>query len=380
MSIEFDTSWSYYLVVEAQKVAVFDSSLYGLCSGLLSMTVRSIKNGDSKIEINNAFNSAGKTSSVEVFSSPIGKGEKCDVGLELLDLESTINIFDVCLVDVSNQRVKIASLVLLPVTQELYPVTFIIGSPRSGTSAVGNLVQRSFDVKSHGEAHVANAFQELIEHSKKLFDSSLAVSSKGILINEVPALYIEAQLVLNFRQLYQRFYSNQPIVDKTPGIKMIECLPLLFKVFPHAKVICCQRRGIENISSRMRKFPKVPFEGHCKQWKRSILLWQKMKQTLNESLGHSQWCMQIEQFNLASNPQTVISELLTFLDMPSSKDKMLNRYLERHTPQKTSKGPEHVLSFQNIDWTEEQKESFLSHCGAFMHSIGYSLDESYYLG
>jgi hypothetical protein len=69
----------------------------------------------------------------------------------------------------------------------------------------------------------------------------------------------------------------------------------------------------------------------------------------SEGVGHSQWCMQIEQFELANNPQTVVSELLTFIDMPLSKDKMLNGYLERNTPQKTSLGPKHVLSFQSID-------------------------------
>jgi hypothetical protein len=378
MSIEFENSWSYYLVVEAQNAVVIDSSLYGLCDGQLSITINSLKNDDSKIEVTDTFNYARKVSSVEVFLSSSEKGNKCEIDLELDDLEPAINIFDVCLVDSLNERIRIASLVLLPITQELYPVTFIIGSPRSGTSAVGNLVQRAFDIKSHGEAHVAQAFQELIDHSKNYFDSSLAVLKKGNLIQEVSALYIEAQLVLNLRQLYQRFYNNQPIVDKTPGIKMIECLPLLFKVFPQAKVIYCQRRGIENISSRIRKFTNVPFEGHCKQWKRTVLLWQKMKLSISDGVGHSQWCLQIEQFDLASNPQKIVKELLTFLGMPLNKEKTLNAYLERNTPQKTSLGPEHVLSFQSIDWTEEQKEIFLFHCETLMRSIGYSLDDSYY--
>jgi hypothetical protein len=379
MSIAFDHNWSYYLVNTAQNLAVIDSPLYGICNGKLSLTVKSLTRGESKLEVTDALNAAQKISSIEVFSHSLEVGCKCDVGLELFDLAPAISIFDVNLVDEHNGSVKIASLVLLPITQDIQPVTFIVGSPRSGTSAVGKLVQLAYDIKSHGEAHVAQAFQGLIEQANAFFTHSSAASAKGTLLREVPALYVEAQLVLNLRELYQRFYPGQAIIDKTPGIKMLECLSLLFKVFPHAKVIYCQRRGIENISSRMRKFEKVSFEGHCRQWKRSITIWQEMKTIVDRDLGHSEWCMPIEQFELAKRPEKVIKELLVFLDIPLNKQQKLNRYIKTSSPQKTSEGPEQAHSLQSIKWTQEQKALFLLHCEDLMQSNGYSLDESYYL-
>jgi hypothetical protein len=379
MSIEFDNSWSYYLVNEAQNSALIDSPLYGVCDGQLSLTVRSLKSGDPKLEVTDALNSTQKISSIEVFSTFLEEGCKCEVGLELFDLAPAISIFDLCLVDGVNSRVKIASLVMLPMTSDIRPVTFVVGSPRSGTTAIGNLVQLAYDTKVHGESHVGQAFQELIEKGNAFFNHSSAALDKGTLVQEVPALYIEAQLVLNLRDLYHRFYCGQAIVDKTPGIKMIECLPLLFKAFPHANVIYCQRRGIENIASRMRKFVNVPFEGHCRQWKRSLTVWQKLKNTITKDLGHSDWCVQIEQFDLAKTPIAVIKELLVFLDIPLNKQKKLQRYLERSAPQKTGNKPEEVYSLLSINWTQEQKELFLLHCEDLMQSNGYSLDESYYL-
>jgi hypothetical protein len=329
--------------------------------------------------VTDALNAAQKISSIEVFSHSLEVGCKCDVGLELFDLAPAISIFDVNLVDEHIGSVKIASLVLLPITQDIQPVTFIVGSPRSGTSAVGKLVQLAYDINSHGEAHVAQAFQELIEQANAFFTHSSAALDKGTLVQAVPALYIEAQLVLNLRELYHRFYPGQAIVDKTPGIKMLECLPLLLKAFPHANVIYCQRRGIENISSRMRKFVNVPFEGHCRQWKRSISVWQKLKNTIARDLGHSDWCVQIEQFDLAKTPAAIIEKLLVFLDIPLNNQNKLQRYLERNAPQKTGNKPEEVYSLQSIKWTQEQKALFLLHCEDLMQSNGYSLDESYYL-
>ena len=379
MSIAFDNNWSYYLVNTAQNLAVIDSPLYGICSGQLSLTVKSLKRGESKLEVTDALNATQKISSIEVFSHSLKVGCKCEVGLELFDLAPAISIFDVNLVDEHNGSVKIASLVLLPITQDIQPVTFIVGSPRSGTSAVGNLVQLAYDIKVHGEAHVAQAFQELIEQANAFFNHSSAALDKGTLVQAVPALYIEAQLVLNLRELYHRFYPGQAIVDKTPGIKMLECLPLLLKAFPHANVIYCQRRGIENISSRMRKFVNVPFEGHCRQWKRSISVWQKLKNTITRDLGHSDWCVQIEQFDLAKTPAAIIEKLLVFLDIPLNNQNKLQRYLERNAPQKTGNKPEEVYSLLSIKWTQEQKALFLLHCEDLMQSNGYSLDESYYL-
>jgi hypothetical protein len=129
----------------------------------------------------------------------------------------------------------------------------------------------------------------------------------------------------------------------------------------------------------MRKFDKVSFEGHCKQWKRSIKLWQKMKETVSKDLGHSNWYVQVEQFELAKKPEKVIKKLLEFLDISLAKQKKLARYLETSSPQKTSEGPEQALSLKDINWPQSQKDVFLLHCETLMQDNGYSLDESYYL-
>jgi hypothetical protein len=68
MSIAFDHNWSYYLVNTAQNLAVIDSPLYGICNGQLSLTVKSLTRGESKLEVTDALNAAQKISSIEVFS------------------------------------------------------------------------------------------------------------------------------------------------------------------------------------------------------------------------------------------------------------------------------------------------------------------------
>lgn len=59
------------------------------------------------------------------------------------------------------------------------------------------------------------------------------------------------------RKAAESLHKEKIWVDKTPDPRMIKCVPRLKRAWPNAKFIFVKRRGIENLESRIKKFPYV---------------------------------------------------------------------------------------------------------------------------
>lgn len=292
-------------------------------------------------------------------------------------LTNQTHIYTMRLTTVTNEVIDLAKIVLIPFSHQP-KVTLVLGSPRSGTTIVGQMVQIGFAVESHGESHVAQGFELLSTEAEKYFSQSPAAKTNGTLCNEVPSLFVKAQLILAMRNLYQRIYRGADIVDKTPGNKMLQSLPLFFLAFPQTKVIYCKRRGIENIESRQRKFPKVSFKGHCEQWSRNIELWKKLKQTISKMKKHDNWFIEVEQYELANFGEKCSMEMVKFLEVPETRLKSIVNYQAENVLQKTAANHQLAKSINDTDWSEQDKRTFTNICGKVMSDCNYSYDNSYY--
>ena len=361
--------WNYF--VESGKKSPIAGAQVGTCVDTLKLKVVtdliegewSITLGSHSTHLNEEKEIFFEFSKPNVLTIPLGQ------------LENRINVFKVF---IRKGEVSHECWIALTPVKEYPKVCIVVGSPRSGTTVVGNMIQQAYEVKAHGEAHLAELFSNLIEQSNEFLSNSPAALNKGTLVWEVPAVLLKAQLLKQLRDLYITYYGTSAIVDKTPGIPMLQALPLLLLAFPNAKVVYCQRRGIENVASRIRKFPKVKFEGHCRQWAQAVKVWLRTKKAISAMLTREDWFIEVEQFNLATSPKNVTQTIGDFLGTNDASINRMFNYQAEKSPQVTGGKPSDITSIERLNWAEEQKAFFISHCGTLMSDLGYSFDESYF--
>lgn len=362
-------NWTYFL--EHESDPLFSSADVGICGNTLSLVLHSL------VSEQHICVSLLSHSELLHGKKPI-EGWKCVNGrleISLSDLTNSIHILQVA--SEKDGKNIISKVALLPAAT--LPKTYIIvGSPRSGTTVVGNMVQQALQTQSHGEAHIAELFNSLIAQSQEYLVNSKAANNKGTLVWEMPSILLKAQLIKQLRDVYVTYYGSSVIVDKTPGLPMLRALPLLMLAFPNAKVLYCQRRGIENVASRLRKFPNAKFEVHCKQWAKTLQTWKQMKKRLSQLTGKKSWYMDVEQFELAVSPKQVTQDIGAFLSVDEQAIKRMFEYQEKNSPQVTGGKPSDVSSLDKVSWTDEQKQVFTEICADAMQQQGYSLDEHYY--
>ncbi|CAA0277689.1 conserved hypothetical protein [Alteromonas alvinellae] len=362
-------NWTYFL--EHQKQSPFSSADVGICQSSLTLNLSEPVDSESvKLTVlsHSAFLNGEK-----VFSE--WKINNKQLSLSTEGLKSVVHVVEITVS--IEPRVYKSRLAFIP-APEIAQSYIVIGSPRSGTTVVGNMVQQAFRKKAHGEAHIAELFSQLVNQSEEYLEKGLAANNKGTLVWEVPSIFLKAQLVKQLRETYSTYYGNDIIVDKTPGLPMLRALPLVMLAFPNTKVVYCQRRGIENISSRLRKFPKAKFEAHCKQWAQTVQVWQRLKKQLSKQTLRDDWWIEVEQYELATAPQAVTKELGRFLNVNERAITRMFEYQEKKSPQITGGKPSDVSSLDAVGWTNEQQQYFIEVCGEAMRLQGYSFDEQYY--
>jgi hypothetical protein len=245
---------------------------------------------------------------------------------------------------------------------------FILGTTRSGTSALHVALMTSLKIRGFGEGH----FFETISSLQNLIDirfNSQAVDVPGNFLHNLDRNYIDEEIYLFYKSIYYKYFGGT-FIDKTPSFGAITTSPLIHKVFPNAKIIYMQRRGIENIASKIRKFPNMSFEDCCNEWKECILAWRKAKTLVGNYI-------ELEQFRVYNCEQIELLKIAEYLELTDSQRTEFFAKLERKDIQKTGNGkPQNI---DNCGFTDEQVRIFRNICGNVMDEEGYSFNENYYV-
>ncbi|MBY5921253.1 sulfotransferase family protein [Ferrimonas balearica] len=309
-----------------------------------------------------------------------GKGElKVALPTHLLNqgAHSGRYFVEVLLVGADGRKKRAVGIVLTEVAN-IPAVTFVVGSPRSGTTAVGNGIQAALQVESHGESHLAELYQSLVEHSINFVTASSAARNSGTLANAVTPLEMKALLLDSLRQLHRVYYGSQIIIDKTPGIPMIRALPLLYQLYPQAKVVFCRRRALENVASRLKKFPGLTFEEHCKQWRNTFHQWYSSREHVHQIVGRRNWFLMIEQKELQDGMEKEVARIARFLGFSEAQQQLMVGYLNHHSPEQTNT-QKSVKSLEEMPWSDDEKALIKQICGIEMSRQGYAFGSDYYL-
>jgi hypothetical protein len=249
---------------------------------------------------------------------------------------------------------------------------FIVGSPRSGTSA---LIDAFFAAGYHGyrEGHLLS----LLRHADQLVDRHFRIFAHGnkqeLISNADPAA-LKAGMFAVLRNMMEGLNPVAPWVDKTGGPEMILAAPIIKQLWPAARFVFARRRAIENIVSRLKKFPQHNFDYHCRDWSATMAAWRSVREGLGDA------AIEIDQHDLIADPHHQAERLGEFLTITPALRQRMAQSLLNNRPQQTAPGTaSRSLTLAALDWTAQQRSVFAQFCGVEMRAFGYSEDETYYL-
>lgn len=252
---------------------------------------------------------------------------------------------------------------------------FILGSERSGTSIITQALRNGVGIEGYHEGHFLSLLHLIMNKIDIFYTSkSQVLDNKFLLIANTEREEFEKLIISNFKTITESLHKSDTWLDKTPGAHMIKCVPYLVKIWPNAKFVFAKRRGIENVISRLNKFPKVSFERHCKDWALCMQSWLDVKELVNEN------SIEIEQREIALNPQVIAERLGAFLKLEPDSTSNISKIFTSKRPQSTgSKEQELAMNLNETGWTKAEIESFKTHCSEINRRYGYSESASYYL-
>ena len=242
----------------------------------------------------------------------------------------------------------------------------IVGSGRTASSLMLNAVRAASGLPGHGEDHFLPIFRQLSVTSRKFFNQQKGRSLPGTLLHDVNPERFLANLRQFARDYVSGIYGSDEWVAKSPGLNSLRALPEILRIWPDAKVIYTKRRPIENILSRLKKFPTRSFEFHCVNLAETMTLWHSMRSNMNH--------IEVDQYEVVTDPHGVTGRISTFIAI--DKKKFL-KAITKTFPQKLSVSYA-PMSFETIEWGTKEKALFLKYLDTVMHENLYSYEEDYW--
>jgi Sulfotransferase family len=249
---------------------------------------------------------------------------------------------------------------------------FVLGTARSGTSAITQALLKLFP--GHMEGHFIDLLAHLSVATNKFYrykGDELAID-KNTMVSNVPRDYVQDHLDAMFLAMMDDLFPASRWVEKTPNSDMIHLAPRLKEIWPNSRFIFMKRRFLENLQSRLRKFPKYDFVQNGSEWALAMAAWLGARPQL---AGNA---IEIDQHYLSTEPEAVASALGEFLDLTELQAKRLGQALKNDRPERTSELSDQLFDLESLRWTEPQIEEFERTCLKWMDAFGYSTDKAYF--
>jgi hypothetical protein len=259
--------------------------------------------------------------------------------------------------------------------EECEPI-FIIGSARTGTSAVVMALRNGAHIAGYNEGHYLSMMHGMI---KSAVDHIVGVkgrnSNPAVMMTYVKVDDITHDIMMMMKSRMESYFPNQKVwMDKTPDGLMLRVIPYLILMWPKARFIYTKRRALENISSRLRKFKHLSFEQNCERWAVAMDLWQKLKHHIPEGQR-----IEIDQRDMGLEPLKTAQRIGDFLGFSEQQIKDIGVALKGDRVEFTGGDEKAFKDMFELGWTSEQIEIYNRICAPINKEYGYSEDSSYYL-
>ncbi|MES2223668.1 MAG: sulfotransferase [Patescibacteria group bacterium] len=252
---------------------------------------------------------------------------------------------------------------------------FIVGSARSGTSAMMIALRDGAQIPGYNEGHYLTMMHGMI----KLATEHM-VSHKGrnpspeVMLAHVNMEDITNDIMAMMKSRMETHFKGHKVwMDKTPDGLMMRVIPYIMYMWPKARFIFTKRRAIENISSRLRKFKHLSFERNCEHWAQSMELWQKFKSFIPENQR-----IEVDQYDMGLKPLEVAEKIGQFLGLTNDQTKGVGNSLSHDRIESTGGNEKNLKGLHDLGWTEEELEIYNRLCSSINREYGYSEDSTSY--
>jgi hypothetical protein len=251
---------------------------------------------------------------------------------------------------------------------------FIVGSPRSGTS----ILARAAFAAGYSGFHEGNflSLLRVLERDVDRHFATFGTKDPRVLMSRIDPGPLKLALFTTLRTVVDAQQSSALWFDKSGNPEMIEAIPTIRELWPRAVFICAKRRGIENVRSRLGKFPNHAFDYHCADWARNLAAWRAVRERAPDLPG-----LEIDQRDIVERPEQVSRAIAEHLELDASAADAIAHAFLHERPQETRTGSaEEVVSLARTGWSDMQIERFITLCGTEMDAYGYTTDEQYRRG
>jgi Sulfotransferase family len=259
-----------------------------------------------------------------------------------------------------------------PRVDERQEPIFVLGAARSGTTAVAQALLRLFP--GHMEGHLIDLLAHLAVATVRFYAQKTdeRASSKDTMVSAISKDYVQNSLDAMFIEIIRRMFSEGRWVEKTPNSDMIYLAPRLKQMWPKSRFIFMKRRFLENLQSRLRKFPMYDFEKNASEWTQAMAAWMDVRSHLAGS------AIEIDQDYLSRKPAEVAVALRDFLQLTEAEAARLGQALKNNRPERTSDLADTYIDLESLRWTQPQIDEFKRTCLRWMDVFGYSTDATYF--
>jgi hypothetical protein len=256
-------------------------------------------------------------------------------------------------------------------TDTTHSPIFILGSARSGTSALASALLRCTEYQGQEEGHFLEILAYFYKTIEKFFAAKGDEVGRFTMLQAIPREYIYRSLKNSVIESMRTLFPSGKWIDKTPSSNMIYIAPILKEMWPNAKFIFMSRRAIENLRSRRKKFGYA-FSQDCMEWTEAAKAWMSVKDLLGDS------AIRLEQYHMKHCTETFADTVCAHIGADRKTAQRIALHLKVYQPQ-SSGFDSNIPSLRDISLTEEEHYIFMNICAPYMHELGYSLDESYFI-
>ncbi len=248
---------------------------------------------------------------------------------------------------------------------------FIVGSPRSGTSILVTALT-GIGYQGYNEGN----FLPLMHTIGRNIDHHFRVYGKPhpkVLAAQVDPQLLKSRIESIFKEITDKLNIGPLWLDKSGNAEMIRAIPTLRRLWPDSVYIFAKRRAIENVLSRIKKFPGRSFEQHCADWAKSMTAWREIREALPPGVY-----LEVDQQDLIRKTEAISEAIAVFLELGREQSETLVKIFKTKRPQETAQGSaSKTYSLESLGWSESELAIFKQHCGPEMEAYGYGLGADY---